>query len=257
MPFMNKASLAVGIAVAGALAWAFWPSGNKAPSGPKEPELKIDPATAGSISGTVRYEGPDPSPAVVDMSSKPECHALHPEKTLDDVLLVKGGRLAHAVVYVKSGLPKGSFAVPEEPVQIDQAGCMYLPRVSAARAGQPIRLKNSDAATHNVKAVPQSEGSEPFNVNLQTKGSVQTVRLDAPEVAVPLLCSYHPWMLGHVAVFDHPFFQVTGEDGAFSLKGLPPGEYEIEAWHERLGTRSARVRLDPKGDQTVELSFKP
>ena len=254
---MNR-NILIGTAAVGALAVAYYFfSGppHEAPTGPKPPLTLVDPATAARVSGRVRFEGKVPEPTLIDMSSS-ECGGLHHGAAVPDgKLLVKDGLLRNAVVYVKSGLEGKAFAVAAEPVTVDQKGCLFVPRISAVQAGQPVRFLNSDPTKHNVKGLPKAKGNAPFNLGFAFKGVSHAVTLARPEVAVPLNCDFHPWMLGYVAVLDHPFFQVTGEDGAFSLKGLPPGDYEIEAWHETLGTRSGKVHLAPSGSQEIVLTF--
>ncbi len=256
---MNRLSTALVISgVLAAGAWVLWPKdGSSGPEAPAGPPTVIDPATAGSISGVVRFEGALPEPSFIDMSAKAECHALHPDRVPDGKLLVKDGRLQNALVYVKSGLEKCRFAVPAETVLVDQKACLFVPRVTAVRAGQPLEFLNSDPTQHNVKTAPDPKFSDGFNVNLPRKGSRASTRLDKAEVAIRLSCDYHGWMEAWVAVLDHPFFQVTGEDGAFSLRSLPPGDYEIAAWHETLGERTTKVHLDAKGAAEIVLGFSP
>jgi plastocyanin len=254
---MNR-NLMIGVAAVGALAVAYYffaGPPQEAPTGPKLALTVVDPAIAASVSGRVRYEGKVPEPARIDMSSS-ECGSLHHGAAVPDgKLLVKDGLLRNAVVYVKFGLEGKAFAVSAEPVTVDQKGCLFVPRIVAVQAGQPIRFLNSDPTKHNVKGLPKAKGSDSFNLSFAFKGISHTATLSEPEIAVPLNCDYHPWMLGYVAVLDHPFFQVTGPDGAFSLKGLPPGDYEIEAWHETSGRRAQKVHLDPSGTQEIILTF--
>jgi hypothetical protein len=73
---------------------------------------------------------------------------------------------------------------------------------------------------------------------------------------VPFKCDVHKWMTAYVGVVEHPFFAVTGGDGSFALKGLPPGTYTIEAVHEKLGRQTANVTLVEKGTGTVAFAFK-
>jgi hypothetical protein len=75
----------------------------------------------------------------------------------------------------------------------------------------------------------------------------------APEVMVPLSSDFQPWMMAFIGIVSHPFFAITAADGSFTLRGLPPGAYEIEAWHEKFGTANKRVTVGP--DQTAQLSF--
>ena len=83
----------------------------------------------------------------------------------------------------------------------------------------------------------------------------QTRKFEAPEVMVTLKCDVHPWMTGYVGVLPHPYFQVTGEDGSFELKNLPPGNYVIEAWHEKLGAQTQNLQVGPLENKQIEFKY--
>jgi len=76
-----------------------------------------------------------------------------------------------------------------------------------------------------------------------------------PEMAIPLECNVHGWMHAKGFVMDNPFFAVTGEDGSFTIKGLPAGTYTIEAWHEKLGTKTGTATVAANGTATTNFSF--
>ena len=76
------------------------------------------------------------------------------------------------------------------------------------------------------------------------------------EVMIPVKCNVHPWMRSYIGVVGHPFFAVTGDDGTFTIKGLPPGTYTIEAWHEKFKTMEQTVTVGPKDSKTVDFSYK-
>jgi plastocyanin len=166
------------------------------------------------------------------------------------VLIAADGGLKNVFVHVKQGLdPAYSFAMPSAPVVLDQKGCIYTPRVIGVRAGQPLEILNSDDTLHNVHALPMA--NQDFNTSQKKVSRTFTVQ----EVMVRFKCDVHPWMFAYVGVVAHPFFAVTDASGAFELKGLPPGTYTLEAWHEKFGMRTATVTIDPKGSQTATFSF--
>ena len=223
-----------------------------------EPEPTVTPtpinsSTTGTIKGVVKFEGTPPPNPKLSMGGNAECAALHATMTYDDVILVKDGRLQNALVYVKAGLEKFVFARPQKDVRIVNEGCLYIPRVAGAQTSQPIEFVNNDPAAHNVHGF-SSQGD--FNFTLVGKGATNQVRLRRPETVLRVKCDLHNWMTGYVGIFSHPFFQVTGPDGSFEFKGLPSGEYDIEVWHEKLGTQTRKVKLDAQGVTDAEFSFK-
>ena len=212
----------------------------------------IDAATVGTIKGGVRFEGLPPVNLKLPVGGNAECAALHAGPAFDEAVLVKDGRLQNVLVYVKSGLEGKVFAWPKTPVRVANERCVYVPRVSGAMTNQPIEFANADPTAHNIHGY-SSQGD--FNFTLLGKGITNAVKLRKPEMVLNVKCDLHPWMKGSVGVFAHPFFRVTGEDGTFEFQGLPPGEYELEAWHERFGVKSQKVTLGPKGSADADFAF--
>jgi len=139
-------------------------------------------------------------------------------------------------------------------VTIDQQYCMYHPHVVGAMTGQSILISNSDAANHNIHPVP--EINQEWN-EMQSAGEAPKVRSFAKqEVMIAVKCNVHPWMRAYIGVVAHPFFAVTGDDGSFTIKGLPPGTYTIQTWHEKFGTQELQVTVGSKESKAVDFSYK-
>lgn len=214
------------------------------------------PAGGATITGMVKFSGTAPANPPIDMSEEAACKAKHTGAITDPEIVVASGMLANAFVYVKSGLPAGaSYPAPTTPVVIDQDGCLYHPRVFGVMVGQPIEIRNSDPVLHNIKAVPTANRG--FNISQPTQGMKTTRTFTTAEIMVPLECNVHGWMNAFVGVTTHPFFATSGPDGSFSIKGLPAGTYELEAWHEKLGTQTMTVTVTENGTATADFTFSP
>jgi plastocyanin len=221
---------------------------------PKPPPREITPldlSTAGTISGKVLFTGPVPEQTVLQLGGWSECASQHTGPVYAGDVLVNNGKLQNVVVHVKEGLGNRVFAIPEEPTIIDQKGCVFLPRNIGLQAYQPLRFLNSDPMAHNVHGLPKN--SRQWNFSLGVKGSSRTIAVDKAEAMIEIKCDVHPWMKAYIGVFDHPYFVLSETDGSFTLKNLPPGEYVIEAWHERFGSHSQKVSLEAK--ETKEITF--
>jgi plastocyanin len=214
----------------------------------------VDPATAGSVTGKVTFMGTAPAPQPIRMNSDPNCGKDGGTATTESLVVGDGGSLQNVFVYVKDGLGDLRFPVPSAPVVLDQKGCKYIPHVFGIQVGQPLEIVNDDSTLHNIHAVPKANGE--FNTGQPLRGMKSTHTFSTKEVMVPFKCDVHGWMNAHVGVLDHPFFAVTGADGTFALKGLPPGTYTIDAWHEKLGTQTQTVTIAAKETKDVTLTFK-
>jgi len=210
-------------------------------------------AFAGSVKGTVLFEGEPPTQETLKRDSDQKCA----KGRADEAVIVTKGKLRDVVVRIKNG-SGGTHTAPADPVFIDQQDCMYTPRVVGIVAGQKLKVRNSDNTFHNVWG--QLANKDLFNKPQAPKAA--DLELD-PSTAkagdiVELKCGAHSWMHAYVAVQDHPFFAVTTADGKFEIKGLPIGTYELEAWHPTLGTKTMKIVIGKgkRGDVSARFSYK-
>ena len=217
----------------------------------------IDPATAATITGTVKLDGPPPKAQRIRMDAEPTCAKTHTTPVMSEEYLVgdKGG-LGNVVVYVKDGLGNRTFPTPTDAVVLDQNGCIYKPHVIAVMVNQPVEILNSDPTTHNVHPVPAN--NKEWNKSQPPKAEKIVESFAREEIAIPVKCNVHPWMKSYIAVLKHPYFKITGKDGAFEIKNLPPGDYTLVAWHGVLGpSADQKVTIGAKESKAIEFTFKP
>jgi plastocyanin len=203
----------------------------------------IDPATTATISGTVTFAGTPPQPEKIDMSADPACKGDNSWRSV----VVDNSRLANVLVYVKSGQGEHQFDHPSTKLTVEQKGCTYHPHVAAVMAGQPVEFLDDDMAMHNVH--PKTKNNKEWNQAEQANGGSVTRTFQNPELMILVGCNQHPWMKMYLSVMSNPFFAVTGPDGSFTLKGLPPGTYTIGAVQEKLGEKTETITVGPKEDK--------
>ena len=218
--------------------------------------LKVDTAVAGTVKGVVNFEGTAPKNEAIKMNADPVCVKQNKDPQFQETYMVAddGKTLGNVFVYVKDGLGNYVFDVPAETAKIDQKECRYHPHVFGMRVGQKLEIVNSDPTLHNIHAVPKANTE--FNNGQPIQGMKMDHTFTAKEVMVPFKCDVHGWMNAYVGVLDHPFFAVTDEDGKFDIKGLPPGTYTIEAWHEKGGTVTQSVTVGPSESKDITFTIK-
>lgn len=209
----------------------------------------------GTVAGTVTYTGPPAKMRAIEMKVDPTCAEKHGDNPAMNESLVVGesGGLANVFVQIKGVPPDKEYPVPSEAVILSQAGCMYHPRVFGIRAGQELKIRNPDGTMHNVNGMPKVNRG--FNLPMNRETDETKLVFDKPEAIFPIKCDVHPWMHAYCAVMSHPYFAVTGDDGKFSIPELPSGDYEVEAWHERLGVQSTKVTARAGEPAIVDLVF--
>jgi plastocyanin len=207
-------------------------------------------ATADSIgiTGMAKFEGEVPEPAKINTAGDAKCHS---DITFSKIMVGEGGGLKDVFIKIKNP-PEGDYAPPATPVILDQVGCMYTPHVMGIQTGQDLEVRNSDPTTHNVRAIARK--NKPINMG-QPAGSKPRVKTFKKEERMTIKCDIHKWMTAYVVAVSHPYFAVTDENGAFTIAGLPAGEYEYEAEHEAFKKQKGTITLDANGNGELNLTF--
>jgi len=205
-----------------------------------------------TVTGVVKLKGDPPKSKNIKIACPP-CAKLYPQgMSREDLVVNSEGAIQGAFVYIKTGLEGKKYAVPETPAVVEMKGCRYEPHVVGLRAGQKLRFRNQDPHNHCVHAL--AFVCKEMNVALIPGGEFEKT-LEKPEVMIRLKDDVYPWMSGWIGLVDHPFFSVTGPDGKFELKGLPPGKYTVEVWQEKCAPTTQNLEVGNKGS-TVEFALE-
>ncbi|MGH7896463.1 MAG: carboxypeptidase regulatory-like domain-containing protein [Candidatus Binatia bacterium] len=202
----------------------------------------------GTIAGVAIFDGQPPSPKKLAVTKDQEVCGT--EKIAEDLVVGADGKIAHVVVSltdVKKGKKMGDAA----PV-LDQRGCRYLPHVLLVPAGSTVKVLNNDGILHNVHTYARK--NQPVNIAQPKFKKEITTEFEEPEL-VSVKCDTHEWMSGVIVVMDHPYYATSDETGAFRLTDVPPGEYSLKAWHEKLGEKLVKVKVEAGTETRVELKL--
>jgi len=203
-----------------------------------------------AIKGKVVFVGAVPPPKKVDITI--DQYVCGTAKDAGDLVLSPQKELRNAVVWLENSPANAAAPAQAEKVEMDQNGCEFIPRIVIVPAGGTVDFLNSDRLLHNIRATPKLNAS--FN-RTQPKSRTIPITFDKPEI-VRINCELHSWMAGWVVVAAHPFYAITGADGQFSFDNLPPGQYKLQVWHERLGTVPASVTVGDQQPARVTVEMK-
>ena len=208
-----------------------------------------------SLKGTVQIKGTVPKPKKIKMNdAERHCSAkVKGEVDGEDIVANPKGFVKWAFVYVKAGLEGKKFDVPKTPVLIQQQTCTYVPHVAGIMVGQDFMIKSGDPVLHIPHVNPKN--SKEWGFSQAKPGDERVKQFPAPEVMVRLICDVHQWMEAWIGVLEHPFHAVTDAAGKFEIKGLPPGKYTIEVWHELYAPVSEEIEIGSSTPKTLAFEL--
>jgi len=205
------------------------------------------PVAAANIRGVVVMTGavaPKKLPVTIDQ------YICGKEKVAEDLVVGPQGGVKNVVAWLQTPPPGTAWPSAPVKVEMDQKGCVFVPRVVLVPAGGTVEFLNSDRLLHNLHSA--SRDNPTFN-RTQPRGRVIPVAFSKPEF-IQVNCDLHSWMRGWVVVADHPFYALSNDAGEFVLSNVPPGKYVLQIWQETLGTTSRDVTVGSDDARvTVEL----
>jgi hypothetical protein len=206
----------------------------------------------GTLAGTVALEGAAPAPAKLEVTKDPE--VCGKEKVAPNLALGTGNGIANVVVVVQASKGKKMELPAQNPV-FDQKTCEFKPHVLAFPAGSTIDVINSDGILHNIHTTstvnaPTNTAQPKFKPKIQLK-------VDKPEWPISVKCDVHGWMSAYWISQEHPYVAVTDANGGFKIADLPPGEYQVELWQEKLGKKTVPASIKAKEETKVSWTMGP
>ncbi len=208
-------------------------------------------SNGGTISGEVKLQGSAPAPKAIEVTKDKEVCGQHEIKT-EDLLVSGGGGVENAVVSITT-IAKGKAMPADSPV-LDQKGCQYVPHVLLFPAGSTVKINNDDGILHNIHTY--STKNPPINMAQPKFKKTIEAKFDQPEV-IKVTCDAHGWMSGWFIAEDHPYYVKTDATGAFKLTDVPPGEYELKVWHEKLGEKTQKVTVTGGAETKANFELAP
>jgi hypothetical protein len=225
--------------------------------------LALSVASAGAadwatVKGQIVFpkDKPIPKREALNVTQDKE-HCLAKGEILDESVIVnpKNNGVKNVVVWLRpddTADPKAKFTAeqihPDDgkrkpaEVVIDQPCCMFVKRVSVARPGDTIVVKNPAPVPHNF--FWSSANNDEHNITVPKLDQWKMPKaLVAESTPIQYKCTIHGWMTGYVRIFEHPYYAVTDDDGNFEIKNAPAGKYRIVYWHENGFKGGAKGRF--------------
>ena len=231
--------------------------GPQSASAPNVASSIAPPDSVGGVSGVISFSGKVPAKVRIDTTMDPACNMGPAADVYSEQYAVTAGKLANVFIYVKQGPAAAmqSAKAPAAPTILDQKHCQYTPHVVGIMQGGYVEFRNSDPTMHNIHTMPTVVGNDTIDVSQSPRGAAQSKQFRKPELMIPVRCNNHPWMNAFVNVSETPFFAVTDSAGAFSLTGLPPGDYVLGAVHEKMGEKTINITIKPRTTAQADTSF--
>src|SRR5580658_1591088 len=204
----------------------------------------------GSISGTIKWSGAVPRQLDFPVTKDPQICDPDGKKTvsLDRLIIGPEGGVANTIVYLKDISAGKAMELPEQRRHLDQKRCRYVPHILLVPQNAALQMQSSDATLHTI----HMDGAATFNLPFPFPNQPVSRTMATP-CLINLHCNGgHVWMNAEMMVVPHPYYAVTDESGRFEFTSVPPGTYQIVAWHEGWGLAGKEQAYDVLTEHSVQ-----
>jgi hypothetical protein len=210
----------------------------------------VSVSNSGMITGTVKWSGPLPRALALPINKDVEVCDPESHKTRNLERLVVGpqGGVANTVVFLKNVYSGKPFNFPESRRFLDQKNCRYEPHVMLVAQDAALRMNSSDPVLHTI----HMDGAATYNLPFPFTNQAVSRTMRSPGLVNVKCNGGHVWMNAEIMVAPHPYYAVTDESGKFELTDVPPGEYEIVAWHEGWSLLRQQAAIDVLTQRTIQ-----
>ena len=224
-------------------------------------------AFAGTITGTVMYDGDAPARPALTATKDQHCIDAVTGTKSEALVVSKGKGIKNVVIYAR--VRGAKVTVPDKNPVMDQKGCAYYPHVLAVVAGSTVDITSSDPIAHNVHS--HAKKNDAINYQIPQPGKIIPHKIAKAE-EIKFTCDIHAWMTGYIVAVNSNFFTVTGykdadgawissddyeksaDTGGYSIADVPAGKVRVVAWHEELGAANKTVEVPASGDIAVNFT---
>lgn len=224
-------------------------------------------AFAGTITGTVMYEGDAPDRPALTATKDQHCIDTVAGTKSEALVVSQGNGIKNVVIYARVRGAKPTL--PEKNPVMDQKDCAYYPHVLAVVAGSTVDITSSDPLAHNVHS--HAKKNEAINYQIPQPGKIIPHKIAKAE-EIKFTCDIHPWMTGYIVAVPNNLFAVTGykteqgdwmgsdayegstDTGTYSIADVPAGRVRVVAWHEELGSANKTVEVPESGEIAVNFT---
>jgi plastocyanin len=220
----------------------------------RRPVLTVAPLIAALVLAAAGAQAPDTGriaghvKLVSKIKGRPLPSTAYPTRAVGAHDPTSVPEIRNVVVYLKDAAFRG--ALPLTHGELRQEHETFVPHVLPITRGSTVDFPNDDPIFHNVFSL---SSAATFDLRRYPRGQSRS-QLFPKAGIVKVYCNIHSHMSATILVLDNPYFTIPALDGTFEL-AVPPGEYTLVGWHERVGERRASVRVERGKTATVDLSL--